>query len=197
MKQCSKCGESKPLSEYYKRSDTKSGYHAQCKKCVINKVSETYFANPEPAKQRSKDWRKNNPEWNKANNKSWRENNKEYVAQKNAEWRTNNLEQHRNNSKQWAKENPEKRKANNYKRRSCISENGKFEITKKEIVTIYKSECVYCGSNQKITLDHVIPIKRGGTHSLGNLVPACQSCNSSKGTKTITEWKKAKRKAAK
>lgn len=44
--------------------------------------------------------------------------------------------------------------------------------------------CVYCGSSlglENATLDHVIPLSRGGTHNPGNLVSACQPCNQMKG----------------
>jgi len=39
-------------------------------------------------------------------------------------------------------------------------------------------------------MDHVVPLIRGGRHSVGNIIPACRSCNSSKGGKFIIEWKK-------
>ncbi|MFI8830536.1 HNH endonuclease [Streptomyces afghaniensis] len=32
-------------------------------------------------------------------------------------------------------------------------------------------------------VDHLVPLARGGAHSLSNLVPACQRCNTSKGAK--------------
>jgi 5-methylcytosine-specific restriction endonuclease McrA len=68
--------------------------------------------------------------------------------------------------------------------------NGIYVVTHKEIERLRKGSCFYCGSNEeKITLDHVIPIKLGGRHSIGNLVSACQSCNSSKQDKLVMEWK--------
>ena len=36
MKTCIKCGESKPLSDFYKNSITKDGKHSYCKKCLID-----------------------------------------------------------------------------------------------------------------------------------------------------------------
>lgn len=48
--------------------------------------------------------------------------------------------------------------------------------------------CAYCGKEDKLTMDHVTPISQGGTTTLGNIIPACQSCNSSKGNRDLIEW---------
>jgi 5-methylcytosine-specific restriction endonuclease McrA len=40
--------------------------------------------------------------------------------------------------------------------------------------------CQYCGG-PATTVDHVIPLARGGTDDLANLVPACAVCNGRKG----------------
>lgn len=55
--------------------------------------------------------------------------------------------------------------------------------------------CAYCGKKAKLTLDHVVPLSKGGKHSKDNVVPACSHCNSSKGNKTLDEWLGKKRKA--
>ncbi|MEU4005616.1 HNH endonuclease signature motif containing protein [Streptomyces albidoflavus] len=44
--------------------------------------------------------------------------------------------------------------------------------------------CVYCGGVSG-TVDHVTPVRRGGTDRADNLAPACQSCNSVKGTRSL------------
>lgn len=41
--------------------------------------------------------------------------------------------------------------------------------------------CHYCGAPKAGTVDHVIPVSRGGTNDASNLVPACGPCNYSKG----------------
>lgn len=35
----------------------------------------------------------------------------------------------------------------------------------------------------------MIPLARGGTDYIGNIVPACGKCNSSKNASTVTEWR--------
>lgn len=49
------------------------------------------------------------------------------------------------------------------------------------IKTAYKGRCAYCGKRpSQLTIDHVVPLAKGGTHTPENLVPACKACNSAK-----------------
>lgn len=50
-------------------------------------------------------------------------------------------------------------------------------------------QCTYCGSVEDPTIDHIVPLIRGGTNDMDNLTPACRSCNSSKGDKLLNEWR--------
>ena len=50
------------------------------------------------------------------------------------------------------------------------------------------ASCVYCGA-PALTVDHVVPVSRGGTNFEGNLVPACKACNSSKCDLLLVEWR--------
>lgn len=57
---------------------------------------------------------------------------------------------------------------------------------------IYKRDnyqCVYCGSNKSLTLDHVLPKSRGGKNEWTNLVTSCFKCNLKKSNKTPEEAK--------
>ena len=48
--------------------------------------------------------------------------------------------------------------------------------------------CVYCGSTDNLTTDHIIPIDKGGTQDPKNLINACGSCNSAKRNSFFIDW---------
>jgi 5-methylcytosine-specific restriction endonuclease McrA len=48
--------------------------------------------------------------------------------------------------------------------------------------------CAYCRKACAATIDHVIPIARGGRDEPTNVVPCCRFCNTSKGARLLSEW---------
>ena len=51
--------------------------------------------------------------------------------------------------------------------------------------------CHYCGrkfSYKQLTMDHLVPLARGGRSTKDNLVPACKDCNTRKKTMLPLEW---------
>jgi 5-methylcytosine-specific restriction endonuclease McrA len=64
----------------------------------------------------------------------------------------------------------------------------RVKLTRREVFVRDRYTCQYCGrSGHDLTLDHVLPRHRGGTHSWDNLVAACKACNHRKGGKTPDE----------
>ena len=45
--------------------------------------------------------------------------------------------------------------------------------------------CLCCGEAKKLTVDHIVPISKGGANTIDNLQPLCKSCNSSKKAKIV------------
>lgn len=55
---------------------------------------------------------------------------------------------------------------------------------------IAQGVCHYCGGTFKpseLTMDHIIPVARGGRSERGNVVPCCKACNNEKRCKTPAE----------
>lgn len=108
-------------------------------------------------------------------------------------WREGNLDAYKASQKAWRQSNAETLRDAYNLRRARKHANGIYQIKKRQLQALYASPCFYCGAVGQVTVDHIIPIARGGVHSIGNLVAACQTCNSSKKDRTIMEWKLSKK----
>lgn len=143
MKKCNKCGEVKPLTEFYKSKVNKDGLSGSCKKCCCINSKKWQKNNPErykeirikyqennseKIKEQIKKWQKDNPEKCREQNKEYRKNNPEKIKEKSKEYYKNNSEKVREKRKRryqnnpekeieatvrWAKNNPDKVKENN------------------------------------------------------------------------------------
>jgi 5-methylcytosine-specific restriction endonuclease McrA len=54
-----------------------------------------------------------------------------------------------------------------------------------------KGVCGYCGRPTppgELTMDHIVPISRGGRSTKGNVIPACKTCNTKKKQLLPMEW---------
>lgn len=59
-------------------------------------------------------------------------------------------------------------------------------FTKEDADIIYdvcQNECLLCGTNDNLSIDHFYPISKGFALSIGNAIILCRSCNSKKGNK--------------
>lgn len=200
-KLCAKCGVELPLSEFVTvKSRNTYRLFSWCKPCKREYSKQLYHNQTEEKKAAAKETQKKYVEANRekvlASRKKWREENPERYAARKQEYYLRTRERDRERKAgykaRYVRENKERVNNTTQRRRARKKQNGVCVVTAKELQRIYSSPCLYCGSTTQISVDHVIPIYRGGRHSIGNLVPACKACNSSKGTKLITEWKKFK-----
>ncbi len=96
-------------------------------------------------------------------------------------------------AKKWSADNPEKRRAISraYKhRRRAIEKKGDSTADLMEWEAGAEKKCYWCGIKclEKYHVDHYEPLSRGGTHTIDNLVIACQSCNLHKSAKDPYEF---------
>lgn len=63
------------------------------------------------------------------------------------------------------------------------------------LVRSVRRRCAYCGCETRpvgewrLTMDHIVPVSRGGSDAIENLCVACAGCNSDKGTMTGDEYR--------
>lgn len=60
-------------------------------------------------------------------------------------------------------------------------------VSRREVFRRDQHRCQYCGSPKRLTLDHVIPRSKGGTHTWDNVVAACERCNTTKGDRLLPD----------
>lgn len=61
-------------------------------------------------------------------------------------------------------------------------------IWRKEIKEKWNNKCAYCDSEEKLTIDHIIPQSKGGCDFTYNVVSCCENCNKSKSHEYWETW---------
>ena len=205
MKHCTKCHKEKSYSEFYKDRNSPNGYTYWCKECKKIDKRKRWKENPEcreRQKEHSKKYFKNNRERilrqikknqkdNKervrAYSKTYYKNNKKKINENSRKYYKINKKKIQQNTINWVKRNPDKIKVNQQNRRARLN-NSKGTITGKEWKELLKEanyKCLCCGTTEKLSLDHIIPIVRSGDNTKENAQVLCRSCNSKKHAKTI------------
>ena len=110
-------------------------------------------------------------------------------------------------SRRWAMEHPEEFAERNRASSRRSGHKRKMVLLSADVRTVTERDwqrlknrhgncCAYCGEAKPLAMDHIIPVARGGRHSIGNLIPACKNCNSQKRTRLIVEWRAGRKAAA-
>lgn len=187
-KRCNKCGIEKPLTEFYPHRGGKFGRHGQCKRCR-NAVIAARAKRPEIRTIRNAQSR------NQQKQPHRRRYNREWLRQRRAD--PTHAEQMRFTRRAYyhrKKIDPtfhrmirELGRTADHRRRARMHANGgSFTVQEwRALCTYYDHKCLCCGERKSLTIDHVVPISKGGNNYISNVQPLCETCNKSKGDKTI------------
>lgn len=128
-------------------------------------------------------------------NQLWANRNAEKMNKSRKNWRVNNQQQTAEYYREYKAENREKIRTKDAKRRATKKQALVIPFTDSEWLKKYRHQfqgcCAYCQqriSFAALSQDHLIPLVKGGEHSLRNLIPACKSCNCSKHDSDVFEW---------
>jgi hypothetical protein len=187
QKRCTKCGETKSLSNYGVSRKEKDNLTRWCKSCISASHKAHYTANKEKLQAKSHAQFLANPEYyrNAAREREAR------LRLESADFRKRNYDK----AQRWIKENPDRYSelmtASNSGRRARIM-GAEGQYTTQEWMDLkkdYDNHCVYCGRKMtKLTADHVEPLKLGGNNSIDNIAPSCKHCNLSKNATPLLVW---------
>lgn len=105
-------------------------------------------------------------------------------------WFLEHAELVRERALQWSRDHPvEKARQRHARRARALGAPGTWTASEwRKLRTALGDRCAYCGSTAKLTIDHRIPLFRGGSNTLDNLTLACRPCNSRKGVRTDVEF---------
>lgn len=188
-KACSRCKQILPYEAFNKKALTPTGLNSACRNCANEMKRNITPEQRERKNAKNRHYRKTNAEAVKATNRNqYLAKREERIAYADA-WINNNRKKHNSYQIKNRYKHRERDAAYARARRAKKKYNGVFYVSLKETKALLSKPCFYCNERNAMTIDHVIAINKGGRDSIGNLVPACKSCNSSKQDLTIMEWR--------
>lgn len=178
-KACSQCGTVKPLGDYYVR---KGKPQAACKACII---------------ARNRAWNAAHPEVGKAAYTKYQRANKDKIRAHNVAWYHADKKRTRDRIAAWKKANPEADRVRRIKghqsRRARVLQ---ARVGPVDLNLLWIRQCAICAiCDSRIdrslahpdpmsrSLDHIVPLAKGGTHEQSNLAWTHLVCNLRKGTR--------------
>lgn len=183
-KKCTRCQQVKDESEFHKRSIKKGYLMSWCKSCWSDYNKER--GQTESYKEAERAWQKKYADkaevkakrsrresqrirtLRESNRQGWQEYLKKISEYRRTRWATDPI--------YVAKETARalNRKAQKY-------QGGSFtEQEWLDLCARYDYRCLCCKEQKPLTVDHVMPLSKGGSNDIGNIQPLCGSCNSSK-----------------
>ena len=145
------------------------------------------------------------PERRREYGRQWIQRNAEKAREAMRRWRERHPDAHRAENRAYYARDPDRRqrqidaspnrravrKASDARRRARKLESaGSYSTTEwLTLVVEWRGGCAYCGVVATLHADHRVPLSRGGSNTIENIVPACRACNLRKYTQTEAEFR--------
>ena len=160
MRFCYKCKRELTFYDFNKDKSAPSGYNSCCKECQKKKYKTYYEYNFDKIKITRNIYINQNI-------LKIKESQRKYVTK------------HHLNFVFYA----QKRRAMKELLPSTLNEQ-QWELIKQQ----FDNKCAYCGKGLPLAQDHFLALSKGGEYTINNIIPSCQSCNSSKRDKDFFMW---------
>jgi hypothetical protein len=172
----------------------------------------------EKSREYSLRWQQQNPDKKREADRHWYQSNSEKVCERSRQWRKDNADRLREYMRSWHEANSEKvresqsryrlanrdkvreKKRRRYACKRAARRHALHPVTQQQIdvrFMLWGNRCAFCGVNashrrntrhERLTVDHVLALTKGGLDDAGNIIPACHACNSSKNNNLIEVW---------
>ncbi|MGW2514995.1 HNH endonuclease [Streptomyces scopuliridis] len=181
-KACGKCFVVKGLTRYNAHRQGMQGRQSECRDCnttyrvtnhskIVDQKAAYYLTNANRVRRAVNHYRTSNPE---------------AVRQRKAAHYTANRSAVRAKNVAWKQSNPERVRLHNAARRAQRVAATLAPFTHDELLASWAEDdlygCAFCGGPFE-EIEHLVPLSRGGEHSIANLVPSCIECNRGVGGK--------------
>lgn len=187
-KTCRMCGVAKPVDEFYlqasARANGKDWRMSYCKPCLAERMRARIA-------RRTAEERTKYLEHRRENRKPLTDAEKAAARERHTAWRDANREHVRERARvanhAYRRMHPERSRAH-YAASDVVngcSRSGLSVADWRDQLNVFGHRCAYCGSGGKLTIEHVIPISKGGRNEPDNVIPACKPCNLKKHARGI------------
>jgi 5-methylcytosine-specific restriction endonuclease McrA len=209
-KTCNTCGIIKPVDDFQKRAASADGRLGRCRDCrnadrrakypqergrVLAANKARYEANREARIAAAVAWKAANPGKVKRYNRTSYERHREWIREYDRQWYLENRERVLEACRQWRRANPELAIQRSQRRRALIAETTLGEV---DLVALWDEQggtCALCAEHidadlgypdpMSKSIDHIVPLAKGGTHEQSNLQWTHLVCNLRKGARPI------------
>lgn len=172
-KRCPACERTLPAAAFSRDRGSADGLQSTCRDCASEYMRDWYEKNADRERERKRAWRESNADRYREYQRNWRESNADRVREQQREyWRSPA-------GRAVARARDARRRAAKRNRACACTSSIAVEVL------LALGGCLYCGSTEDVTLDHVVALAAGGWDCLDNLAPACRRCNLSKNDRPV------------